>query len=155
MFRGHRSLRCDRVVSLRALGAALASVVESLEDRQLLSAPPNGPYGLTAVATGPTSVEIQFIDNADNETAFKIDRRTPDGQLSAEFQASASAGVGGTVTFEDTTASPLTAYQYTAFAVSPLVSSVAGPANVLTPATGGTTTGNGTTTNPGGPPNGP
>src|SRR5258708_3627639 len=102
MYLRNRSPWCDRKGLLRA---SKATVLELLEHRRLLSAPPNGPYGLTATATGPTSVEVQFVDNADNETAFEIDRRTSDGQLSATFQVSASAGVGGIVSFTDTTAS--------------------------------------------------
>src|SRR5689334_18364325 len=89
MFRGHRSLRCDRVVSLRACAAAAVAPVsrpallEVLEARQLMSAAPaavavnpgsapNGPYGLVASPAGQTSVNLSFRENSNNESGFIV-----------------------------------------------------------------------------------
>jgi uncharacterized delta-60 repeat protein len=158
MYRHPRSPSRDRVVFLRACDV----IVEALESRQMLSAagaPPNGPYGLVVTPIGP---EIQFIDNADNETGFEIDRRTLDGRLDASFNVAASPGVGGTVTFIDPTPLPNTTYRYTALAFttqgipvgsSPVISSVAGPVTVTTPSIISTPPLD--ATNPGGAPNGP
>src|SRR5206468_5388470 len=96
---------------------------------------PNGPYGIGFPATGPFSVQVQFYDNATDETGFVVGRSERSDAGFVEIgRAALSSGAGQVVTFTDATVSSGTTYYYRAYAVNgPLVSSIAGPAAVHTP----------------------
>jgi titin len=69
--------------------------------------PPAAASGLTAVANGPTSVSLNWSDNASNETGYRIERSTNGGSYSA------IGSVGANVTtYTDTTAVASTNYAY-------------------------------------------
>lgn len=68
---------------------------------------PNAPTNLTATALGAGSVKLTWVDNADNEAAFKIERSTDGTNFTQIDTASANA-----TTYTDTTASPSTLYYY-------------------------------------------
>jgi hypothetical protein len=119
---------------------------------------PNGPFGLSVAATAPTTVQLSFVDNSNNETGFVVQRSTAGGAFTTLATLAAAAGVDSTVSYTDSTAAAGTSYSYTVNAVNgPYQSSTAGPVSVTTPTTAGGSTppGGGGVTNPGGPPNGP
>jgi uncharacterized delta-60 repeat protein len=115
--------------------------------------PPNGPYGLSVTQGAGTSVNVFFIDNADNETALVIERgASAGGPFATLATLPASPGAGGVVTYTDNAVAQGQTWYYRAYALNGSVaSSIAGPIG-FTVGSGG---GGGTTTNPGGPPNGP
>ncbi len=71
--------------------------------------PPTAPTALTAVAGGPTVVNLAWTDNSNNETGFSIDRA-----IDSAFTTNLTAfTVGANVTtFVDTTATPATKFYY-------------------------------------------
>jgi hypothetical protein len=143
----------------RILRKSVMPCIESLESRRLLSSAPNGPFGMTATAASPTSVQLSFIDNASNETGFVIDRATSAaGPFTQLTSLPASAGTLATVSYTDNTTVAGTQYFYFAQAFNGTIgSSDSNVASATTPTTAGGGTGGGTTgtPNPGGPPNGP
>jgi hypothetical protein len=97
---------------------------------------PNGPYGLTFSldALTPTSVRLSFLDNADNEAGFIVERSTAGGAFTPITSLPPSTGVGGRVYYTDTTVVAGTDYQYRVYAINgPYQSSIAGPASITTP----------------------
>ena len=155
-----RRSRTNLVTSrARILRESVRPCVEALEERWLLSTPPNGPFGMTAIATSPTSVQLSFIDNASNETGFVIDRATSaTGPFTQVASLPASPGTLATVQYTDNTAVAGTQYFYFAQALNGTAgSSDTNVASATTPtSTSAGTGGGGTgTTNPGGTPNGP
>ncbi|MER3395467.1 MAG: hypothetical protein C4319_01570 [Acidimicrobiia bacterium] len=69
--------------------------------------PPASPTGLTASALGPSSVRLDWIDNAANEDSYRIERR----QTSGIFEEITVIGADIT-SFTDTALIPLTTYTY-------------------------------------------
>ena len=69
--------------------------------------PPLAPTFLTATAVGGTSIDLEWTDNANNETGFKIERST-DG-LSFALIGTTGANVA---TYSDPTVSPGSQYHY-------------------------------------------
>lgn len=60
---------------------------------------PLAPTGLVAAATGPTTVQLDWADNACNETEYRVFRRRGTGPF-----AQIATLPAGTITFTDTTA---------------------------------------------------
>ena len=60
---------------------------------------PLAPTTLTAAATGPTAVQLDWVDNACNETEYRVYRRRGRGAF-----AQIATLPAGTITFTDTTA---------------------------------------------------
>lgn len=77
---------------------------------------PVTPTGLVAVAGGPTSVTLTWVDNACNETEYRVYRRKRNGKFVVISSLSAN-----TITFTDTTAGLQTGtpYSYYVTAISP------------------------------------
>lgn len=91
---------------------------------------PNAPSDLVATALGPSRVQLSWVDNADNEAGFKIERSTDDENFSQIALASA-----GSNSFVDSTASASTTYYYRIRATNIIGDSDYTPsASVTTPA---------------------
>ena len=71
--------------------------------------PPAAPSGLAAGSTSDTSVNVGWVDNADNETSFKIERCTGGG---CNTFAQIDVVGADTVLYPDTGLSASTAYRY-------------------------------------------
>src|SRR5438270_2322107 len=102
--------RLKRIVKARNVQAKLAScsrpVIESLENRQLLSVPA-APFALAAAAKSDTQVYLAWYDNSWDETGFRIDRQTAGGW----YQTIATLA-GGTTSFTDSSLAGGTQYNY-------------------------------------------
>jgi len=68
---------------------------------------PAAPSGLAAAASSPTQVALSWVDNADNEIGFTIERATGNGAFA--FLATVGAN---SAAYTDATAQPKTAYAY-------------------------------------------
>jgi uncharacterized delta-60 repeat protein len=97
----------------------------------------NAPTNLTALATGPTSVQIDFVDNSTNEQALLIERAISTAGPWSTVGAFPSVTYGpttGPITFVDNSVAQGTTYYYRGYAVNGLQqSAVAGPVSVTTP----------------------
>jgi len=70
--------------------------------------PPAPPAGLTATAVSSSQIDLAWVDNADNEDGFDVER-----SLSAGSGFAVVASVGANVTsYQDTGLSPTTTYYY-------------------------------------------
>jgi Concanavalin A-like lectin/glucanases superfamily len=69
--------------------------------------PPDAPSNLVAAALGPNQVQLNWVDNSDNESGFKIERSTDN----SSFTQIALAGTGSN-SYVDSTASASTTYFY-------------------------------------------
>ncbi len=72
-----------------------------------LSGAPAAPSGLTAIAASATQVNLNWSDNATNETGFRLERKT----ASTSFSEIATTAVN-TQSHSDLSATPGTAYTY-------------------------------------------
>lgn len=70
--------------------------------------PPNPPSNLTANATSPTSIDLRWRDNSNNETNFEIQRKRQ-GESGFSHLATTSAD---RITYTDNAVSPRTTYTY-------------------------------------------
>jgi hypothetical protein len=78
---------------------------------------PAAPTVLTAYGISQTHAELTFIDNADNEAHFGIERSTDGGSTFALVASlSAQSGSGSTVTYDDAGLTASTNYCYRAYA---------------------------------------
>ena len=71
--------------------------------------PPAAPSGLAAGSTSDTSVSVGWVDNADNETSFEIERCTGGG---CNTFAQIDVVAADTVLYSDTGLTASTAYRY-------------------------------------------
>ncbi|HEV7783540.1 MAG TPA: polysaccharide lyase family 7 protein [Chitinophagaceae bacterium] len=71
--------------------------------------PPAAPSGLSATATGTTSINLTWVDNSTDETGFKLERKTGSGGTYAEIAGSIAAN---TTTFNNTGLTASTTYFY-------------------------------------------
>lgn len=108
-----------RLVLAAVIGAALLSGcadgnplladVEEMVKAVQSGNPPEAPVDLVATATGPTTVELTWIDASSNESSFQLQRRV---ETAAEW-ASAADGIGADAeTFEDSGLSTDSTYHY-------------------------------------------
>src|SRR5947209_296919 len=133
MIRHHRFSK--RQSRRHVLSASIASCIEALENRQLLSGPPNGPFSLSATATSATSVNLAFYDSATDETGFVVQRATSqNGAYATIANLPPAAGSFTQVKYTDTSDQPSTTYFYKVFAVNGAYQSSAATASVTTPA---------------------
>ncbi|HJQ99022.1 MAG TPA: fibronectin type III domain-containing protein [Candidatus Polarisedimenticolaceae bacterium] len=70
--------------------------------------PPTAPSGLAVVGKSSTTIDVSWVDNADSETAYEVER-APGGTTS--FVNIASLPANG-VSYHDTGLTPSTAYAY-------------------------------------------
>jgi hypothetical protein len=68
---------------------------------------PNAASNLAASASSPTQVDLNWTDHSDNETGFKVQRRTSGGTYQTIFTTAA-----GATSYSDATADPGTTYFY-------------------------------------------
>ncbi|MDI6791402.1 MAG: DUF2341 domain-containing protein [bacterium] len=68
---------------------------------------PNAPSNLYAQAVSGTQIDLVWADNSDNETGFKIERKTGTGGIFSQI-----ATVGANVTSYSNTVAPATTYCY-------------------------------------------
>jgi titin len=93
---------------IRATNAAGASAYSAEANATTLPFPPAAPSALAATALSSTSIRINWTDNANNETQFKIERKTGAGGTYAQV-----ATVGANVTtYTNTGLSAATTYFY-------------------------------------------
>lgn len=95
--------------------------------------PPNAPTNLTAAPQSASQVKLTWVDNSNNESAFKI-QRSPDG---ITFTTVGTASVNAT-TFTDNNLTPSTQYFYRVVATNVVGDS--GPSNVVSATTAASTT---------------
>ncbi|MEW6713473.1 MAG: S8 family serine peptidase [Nitrospirota bacterium] len=77
--------------------------------------PLNAPSGLNAAAASSSSINLTWTDNSNNETGFRIERKTGDGGTYSEITA-----VGANVTgYNDTGLNPSTLFYYRIKAYNP------------------------------------
>lgn len=125
-----------RVVAVNGQGAS--TFVEASATTR--DTPPTAPSGLTATAPSATQVALSWTDTSDNETAFRIERRVtePSGNwaLITNQTSETTSAVGGTISYNDTTAVQATSYQYRVSATNSggiVSSAAAGPVSITTP----------------------
>lgn len=97
---------------------------------------PNGPWSTVATATSATSARITWTSNSNNESGFRILRKTWSGNYSVVGTVGA-----GVTSWNDTSLSGSTTYTYQIQAYNNVGSSgLSNEGSVTTPAGGGTTT---------------
>jgi regulation of enolase protein 1 (concanavalin A-like superfamily) len=74
---------------------------------------PNAPTGLSANAPSPNEVDLNWTDNSNNETGFKIQRRTTGGTYQTIFTTAPGAS-----SYQDMSVSPNTTYFYQVIATN-------------------------------------
>jgi len=96
---------------------------------------PDPATDLTATALSPTSVELTWQDNSDNEVGFKIYRREPDNPNPAEATwKKIFTTAPGVTEYTDTRLTPNTYYIYRVRAYNSAgIAAFAGPARITTP----------------------
>lgn len=100
---------------LTATGAATTQLTGCCDPPPAATAlpAPNPPSGLSATAVSSTQIDLTWIDNAEDETGFEVERAGPDGI----FQRVAALGSDALV-YPDTGLSGGTSYSYRVRAVS-------------------------------------
>ena len=93
---------------IRATNSAGASVYSVEANATTFPFPPAAPSGLAATALSSSSIRINWTDNANNETGFKIERKTGAGGTYSQI---ATVGAN-TTTFTNTGLSATTTYFY-------------------------------------------
>ncbi len=74
---------------------------------------PSAPSSLSATALSQSSIALTWQDNSDNETGFKIERKTGNGGTYSQINtASAISGIGSSGYYEDTSLTEGTSYCY-------------------------------------------
>jgi FtsP/CotA-like multicopper oxidase with cupredoxin domain len=125
-----------RVAALNPVGASAYTVPVAIYVPVVV--PPAAPTALTAVLQAGPKVAISWMDNADNETGFVIQRSTNGGAFSQIGTFAASSGTGLTVVTVDTTVMPSFAdvlYTYRVAAVNTVAtSSFSNTASAVLPA---------------------
>ncbi|GJQ63180.1 MAG: hypothetical protein SCALA702_22330 [Melioribacteraceae bacterium] len=99
----------------------------------VVAEPIAAPTELMAFAPDFETVELNWVDNSDNETGFKIERKTGDS-TSVEPFAVIDSVIADISVYQDTTVEPLTEYTYRVFAYnSDTVSAYSNLSEVSTP----------------------
>jgi len=101
-------------------------VIDNLSITSLTAVPTSisAPTALVATTPGPAEVDLVWIDNADNELAYAIERHAGDGNFVVIGEVNA-----GVTSYTDTAVSDNTTYTYQVKARAGVVSS--GPSNVV------------------------
>ena len=98
---------------------------------------PSAPTNLTGMANGPTRVDLTWVDNATNETSFKIERSS----AGANTFTVVGAAPQNATTFSDITAASNTNYDYRVRATNSAGDSApSNVATIMTPPNPGATT---------------
>jgi hypothetical protein len=90
-------------------GAGNSSYSNEASATTTATPPPAAPSSLTATANGSSAINLSWTDNSNNETAFKLERKTGSGGTWAEINGSIAAN---TTTFSNTGLSASTTYFY-------------------------------------------
>jgi hypothetical protein len=101
-----------RVMACNAGGCSAPS---NVADATTWNVPPEAPTGLSAAATGSTTVDLSWTDLSDNETGFRVERK----EGAAGVFSEAGTVAANTTSFPDTGLSPNTTYYYRVFAFNP------------------------------------
>lgn len=80
---------------------------------------PIAPSNLIATAVSATQINLSWTDNSQNETGFKIERRTGTGNYS--FVGNVNANI---LTYSDIGLTPNTTYTYRVYSINAVISSV-------------------------------
>jgi hypothetical protein len=96
--------------------------------------PPAAPTALKASSITTSSMRISWLDNAGNESYFRLERSTDGGATwPVIYQLPARAGVGTVASYLDTSLAEGAVYTYRVAATNPVgVSAYAGPASFTT-----------------------
>ena len=120
-----------RVIAKNATGLSAAFSNEATAVTPPL--PPAAPSGLTATVISATQIDLQFTDNAVNETQFEVERSRDNVSYQRVYTLGASAGTGATVNVSDRGLSSNTLYFYRVRAVNTGGNSAyEGPVNATT-----------------------
>lgn len=131
-----------RIVAKNTVGYGLefpAMTVQSISSTLDVAAvippnPPLAPSGLSATLAFGPQVQLQWTDNADNETSFVVERSDNGGAFTTFGTFGATPGAGGTVTTPDITVQPGHTYAYRVYAVNAAApSGFSNTATVLVP----------------------
>jgi mono/diheme cytochrome c family protein len=121
-----------RVFATNAAGDSTASNTGSATTLAAAVTVPAAPSSLAATASSASRIDLTWVDNAGNETGFRIQRST-NGTFSANLVSAAAAA--GAVSYSDTTLSAGTTYFYRVFATNAAGDSAASStASATTPA---------------------
>ena len=85
----------------------IISAIEVLEAPQVVVDPPAAPTDLTATPNSSTHVTLNWVDNSNIESGFKIERRTGNGPFTEIFTNSTNS-----TSYIDTGCAPETTYGY-------------------------------------------
>jgi hypothetical protein len=80
--------------------------------------PPAAPTSLQLTLQAGPQIRVTFVDNANNESGFQIERSINGGAFALVASPGTRTGVGSTVTFTDTSVSGANSYTYRARAVN-------------------------------------
>ena len=80
--------------------------------------PPLAPSGLTATLVFGPQIQLQWTDNADNESSFVLERSDNGGAFTTIATFGATPGAGGSVTTPDISVLPGHTYAYRVYAVN-------------------------------------
>ena len=128
-----------RIYAYSPVGDSVASNVASATTPVSAVLPPAAASGLTSVAISAGQVNLTWVDNANSETGFRIERATNNAFTTGLVTLTSTAA--NVVSYSDTTVSGNTIYYYRVYAFNQggasLVSNVASvttPAPVIDPA---------------------
>jgi Rieske Fe-S protein len=102
-----------RVIAFNEAGESASSAAASAKTLALSEIVPNAPSGVTSTPLSATSVRVDWMDNANNEDRFRIERKADGGAFAEVGIVPADA-----TTFTDATAAPETSYVYRVFAAN-------------------------------------
>jgi hypothetical protein len=111
-------------------GVTLASTTLNLRINQTV---PLAPSGLTATALSSTQVKLDWVDNANNETLYVIQRTTDPTFVTGITQVYLQFNISNKITYTDTTAVAATTYYYRVFNGNNVNSSATNWVSVTTP----------------------
>ncbi len=95
-------------VGLAVTAHTTTALNQSVFSNVFLTTQPAAPSSLTATATSSSQVNLTWVDNATNESGFKIERKTGAGGTYAQI-ATVAAGV---ISYSDTGLTASTSYYY-------------------------------------------
>ncbi len=92
---------------IRATNSGGDSPFSNTSTAATLPLPPSAPSGISATVISATRINVAWIDNASNETGFRLERATGSGAFALIATLGANA-----ISYADTNLSPVTRYSY-------------------------------------------